>query len=44
MIKAKYDLPDEAIAEITTYLSRYGHVSESPGPRDGEDEEPEQRE
>ena len=43
-LRAKYDLPDEVIGEITAYLSRYGHVSEGPGPRDGEDEEPEQRE
>src|SRR5215207_6718980 len=43
-LRAKYDLPDEAIAEITAYLSHYGHVREGPGPRDGEDEEPEQRE
>jgi transcriptional regulator with XRE-family HTH domain len=42
-LRAKYDLPDEAIAEITAYLNRYGHVSEGAGPRDGEDEEPEQR-
>ncbi len=38
-LRAKYDLPDEVIGEITAYLSRYGHVSE--GPQDGEDEQPE---
>src|SRR3954453_15201186 len=38
-LRAKYDLPDAVIADITAYLSRYGDLS--PGPRDGEDEEPE---
>jgi transcriptional regulator with XRE-family HTH domain len=38
-LRAKYDLPDDVIADITTYLARYGNVSA--GPRDGEDEEPE---
>jgi transcriptional regulator with XRE-family HTH domain len=38
-LRAKYDLPDEAIVAITDYLSRYGSLSR--GPRDGEDEEPE---
>jgi hypothetical protein len=37
-------LPDEVIGEMAAYLNRYGHVSEGPGPRDGEDEEPEHRE
>src|SRR5215217_7117971 len=38
-LRAKYDLPDEAIAAITDYLARYGATDR--GPRDGEDEEPE---
>ncbi len=38
-LRAKYDLPDSVIAEVTNYLSRYGNVSH--GPRDGEDEQPE---
>src|SRR3954447_8186491 len=38
-LRAKYDLPDAVIADITAYLSRYGDLS--PGPHDGEDEEPE---
>jgi transcriptional regulator with XRE-family HTH domain len=38
-LRAKYDLPDAAIADITAYLSQYGDLSA--GPRDGEDEEPE---
>ncbi len=38
-LRAKYDLPDDAIADISAYLARYGGVHE--GPRDGEDEEPE---
>ena len=38
-LRAKYDLPDEAIAEIAAYLTRYGALTA--GPRDGEDEEPE---
>ena len=38
-LRAKYDLPDAVIADITAYLSRYGDLST--GPRDGEDEEPE---
>jgi transcriptional regulator with XRE-family HTH domain len=38
-LRAKYDLPDAAIADITAYLSQYGDLST--GPRDGEDEEPE---
>lgn len=40
-LRAKYQLPDEAIADITAYLSRYGQPTS--GPRDGEDEEPEAR-
>jgi transcriptional regulator with XRE-family HTH domain len=40
-LRAKYDLPDEIIADVTAYLARYGSVSA--GPRDGEDEEPENR-
>lgn len=35
-LRAKYDLPDQAIADITAYLARYG-VS-GIGPTDGEDE------
>ncbi len=38
-LRAKYDLPDAVIAEITAYLTRYGALDR--GPRDGEDEEPE---
>lgn len=38
-LRAKYDLPDEAIATITDYLARYGATPL--GPRDGEDEQPE---
>lgn len=38
-LRAKYDLPDDAIAAITDYLARYGTTDQ--GPRDGEDEEPE---
>jgi transcriptional regulator with XRE-family HTH domain len=38
-LRAKYDLPDAVIADISGYLSRYGGLST--GPRDGEDEEPE---
>jgi transcriptional regulator with XRE-family HTH domain len=38
-LRAKYDLPDAVIADITAYLSRYGDLST--GPHDGEDEEPE---
>jgi transcriptional regulator with XRE-family HTH domain len=37
-LRAKYDLPDSVIADITAYLARYGDVTA--GPRDGEDEEP----
>jgi transcriptional regulator with XRE-family HTH domain len=37
-LRAKYDLPDAAIADITAYLARYGELTT--GPRDGEDEEP----
>lgn len=40
-LRAKYDLPDAVIADITAYLSRFGDLSN--GPRDGEDEEPEMR-
>lgn len=40
-LRAKYDLPDAVIADITAYLNRYGDVTA--GPRDGEDEEPEAR-
>src|SRR3954453_8251955 len=39
-LRAKYDLPDDAIAAISDYLARYG--SQSNGPHDGEDEEPEE--
>ena len=35
-LRAKYDLPDAVIAEITSYLARYGDIGS--GPRDGEDE------
>lgn len=35
-LRAKYDLPDQAIADITAYLSRYGVPGV--GPADGEDE------
>ena len=35
-LRAKYDLPDEAIADIAAYLRRYGHLSD--GPQNGEDE------
>ena len=38
-LRAKYDLPDAAIADIAAYLNRYGELTT--GPRDGEDEEPE---
>jgi transcriptional regulator with XRE-family HTH domain len=40
-LRAKYDLPDAVIAEISAYLSRYGDIST--GPRDGEDEAPDTR-
>lgn len=39
-LRAKYQLPDDAIADITAYLARYGS-QQTHGPRDGEDEEPE---
>lgn len=38
-LRAKYDLPDEAIAAISDYLGRYG--DHTAGPREGEDEVPE---
>ena len=38
-LRAKYDLPDEVIADVAAYLARYGSVTA--GPLDGEDEEPE---
>ena len=38
-LRAKYDLPDEVIADVTAYLAPHGNVTA--GPRDGEDEEPE---
>ena len=38
-MRAKYDLPDGVIAEITAYLARYGATNS--GPRAGEDELPE---
>ena len=38
-LRAKYDLSDAAIADMSAYLARYGTVTT--GPRDGEDEEPE---
>lgn len=38
-LRAKYDLPDAVIDEVTSYLGRYGNLSH--GPHDGEDEEPE---
>ena len=41
-LRAKYDLPDEAISEIADYLTRYGALQQ--GPRDGQDEEPESAE
>ena len=37
-LRAKYDLPDRVIDEVTAYLSRYGDISRDP--QDGEDEEP----
>jgi len=39
-LRAKYDLPDGAIAEMAAYLARYGAANS--GPRAGEDELPEQ--
>lgn len=39
-LRAKYDLPDEVITEITAYLERYRGARD--GPVDGEDEVPEQ--
>jgi transcriptional regulator with XRE-family HTH domain len=36
-LRAKYDLPDQVIEEVTSYLSRYGDLDQD-GPRDGEDE------
>jgi transcriptional regulator with XRE-family HTH domain len=38
-LRAKYDLPDAVIADVTAYLARYGDLTT--GPRDGEDEQPE---
>jgi|tagenome__1003787_1003787.scaffolds.fasta_scaffold19364061_2 transcriptional regulator with XRE-family HTH domain len=37
-LRAKYDLPDAVIDEVTNYVARYGDLGR--GPRDGEDEEP----
>jgi transcriptional regulator with XRE-family HTH domain len=37
-LRAKYDLPDDVIDEVTAYLSRNWDLTG--GPRDGEDEEP----
>ncbi len=37
-LRAKYDLPDNVIDEVTAYLRRSGNLTS--GPRDGEDEEP----
>jgi transcriptional regulator with XRE-family HTH domain len=38
-LRAKYDLPDGVIAEMTAYLTRNGAVNA--GPLEGEDEQPE---
>ncbi len=37
-LRAKYDLPDAVIDEVTKYVARYGDLNR--GPHDGEDEEP----
>src|SRR3954454_2723293 len=37
-LRAKYDLPDDVITEMTNYLRQHGNLTG--GPRDGEDEEP----
>lgn len=39
-LRAKYDLPDAAIADIEAYLARYGGLGT--GPMTGEDERPEE--